>query len=195
MPDENTNDFVQLLERVRGGDDRAAEEIVSRYQVEILREIRLRLTDPRMRRAIDSIDICQSVFGNFFARMTLGQFDLESPAQVRQLLVAMARNRLNDWVRRQQAQRRDQRREVALLEGDAAPAGNADGTPSQQVSAAELIRECRKRLTIDELQIVQQRIDGKSWGEIGQQLGLTADAARRRHARAIERVTQEMGLQ
>src|SRR5262245_65121852 len=97
--------FRDLIRRVRAGDEQAATELVRQYEPEIRREVRLRLTDPGLRRVIDLVDICQSVLGNFFARAALGQFDLGEPRQLLALLVKMARNRLTDWARRQNAER------------------------------------------------------------------------------------------
>ena len=59
MSDETP--FQELIERVRGGDGDAATELVRRYEPAIRRVIRLRLTDARLRRAFDSMDVCQSL--------------------------------------------------------------------------------------------------------------------------------------
>ena len=193
MPDDSA--FDDLMNRVRGGDEAAAEELVRRYEVEIRREIRFRLTDRRLRQVVDSMDICQSILGNFFSRAAMGEFDLESPADLRRLLVTMAANRVTDWARRQNAARRDKRREVSLDASDGGlDAAGHELTPSQQVSAAELLEECRKRMSADELQVVQRRKDGDSWEAIAQDLGATPEALRKRHARAMERVMQELGM-
>src|SRR5262245_2798467 len=109
--------FTELIRRVRGGDAEAAAEIVRRYEPEVRRAIRLRLTDTGLRRVFDSMDICQSVLGNFFVRAAAGQFELEQPEKLLRLLVEMARNKLHDQVSYHQAARRDQRR----LENDSAP--------------------------------------------------------------------------
>ena len=64
---------ADLLGKVRGGDAAAAEELVRTYEPELRRAIRVRLTDARLRRLIDSIDICQSVLAGFFVRTAAGQ--------------------------------------------------------------------------------------------------------------------------
>ncbi len=58
--------FDDLMKPVRSGDEQAAVEMVKAYEPEIRRDVRLRLTDRKLRRTLDSTDICQSVFGNFF---------------------------------------------------------------------------------------------------------------------------------
>jgi len=49
------HDFGELLRLVRAGDADAAAELVRQYEPEIRRTIRVRLTDPRLRRVVDSI--------------------------------------------------------------------------------------------------------------------------------------------
>jgi hypothetical protein len=68
MSDETP--FPELIERVRGGDGDAATELVQRYEPAIRRVVRLRLTDPRLRRAFDSMDVCQSVLASFWPWQT-----------------------------------------------------------------------------------------------------------------------------
>ena len=102
----------ELLSKVRSGDAAAAEELVRSYEPELRRAIRVRLTDARLRRLVDSMDICQSVLAGFFVRTAAGQYDIQSAEELLKLLVTMARNRVIDWVRRANVERRDGRREV-----------------------------------------------------------------------------------
>src|SRR5436305_12736501 len=101
--------FRDLIARVRGGDERAATDLVRRYEPAIRRAVRFRLTDPRLRRTCDSMDVCQSVLLSFFVRAASGQYDLESPEQLLRLLTTMARNKLLNQARQQHAARRDSR--------------------------------------------------------------------------------------
>jgi RNA polymerase sigma factor (sigma-70 family) len=188
--------FRDLIRRVRAGDEQAATELVRQYEPEIRREVRLRLTDPGLRRVIDSVDICQSVLGNFFARAALGQFDLGEPRQLLGLLIKMARNRLTDWARRQNAERRDQCRELSIdantLRGQEPCA--ADPTPSQVVAGKELLEQVRVRMSDEERSIAERRVAGSDWAEIAAELGGTPEGLRKRLARAFDRVATELGL-
>src|SRR6516165_4604099 len=98
-----------LLGRLRAGDPDAARELVEAYEPHLRRMIRLRIRDSRLRRLFDSADICQSVMANFFTRLSLGQYDLESPAQLIRLLESMARNKVATQARKAQVTRRDER--------------------------------------------------------------------------------------
>src|SRR5262249_6864114 len=140
------NSFGALLLRVRAGDGDAAAELMRRYEPAIRVFVRSRLTDPRLRRYLDSVDICQSVFFSFFVRAAAGQYELEQEAQLKKLLGVMALNKLLKHAEKQRAQRRDCRRVEpgALNEGDLAAPGPS---PSSVVSHNELLSEFRRRLT------------------------------------------------
>jgi RNA polymerase sigma-70 factor (ECF subfamily) len=185
--------FADLMSRVRSGDDQAASDFVRIYEPEIRREVRLRLSNPRLRRVFDSLDISQSVFASFFLRARAGDYDLREPGKLLQLLVQMTRNKLAFQARKHQAKRRDHRRlEVADLTQLRILAG-AD-SPSQIASTRELIEEFRSRLTHEERHLAELRTRGRDWAGIAAELGGTPEGRRKQLARAIERVAQELGL-
>ncbi|MHC5541375.1 ECF-type sigma factor, partial [Singulisphaera rosea] len=88
-----STNFTELLARVRAGDGQAAGELVRKYEPVIRVTIRAKLQDARLRRVVDSMDLCQSVMANFFSRAAFGEFDLEAPDQLVGLLVTMAKNK------------------------------------------------------------------------------------------------------
>lgn len=183
------------MRRVRAGDAQAAEELVRTYEPEIRRAVRMYLTDPKMHRVLDSVDICQSVLANFFVRAAAGQFDVEQPEQLLKLLVTMARNRFRDHARGERADRRDNRR---LQTGDSGLLGQAPGrshTPSQIVAGRELLEEVHKRLSEDERKLAKARSEGREWSDIAEEMGVSAEALRKRLSRAMDRVSEELGLE
>jgi RNA polymerase sigma factor (sigma-70 family) len=190
---ESSTDFGALIARLRNGDGEAANELLNRYEDAVRRYIRVRLTDPGLKRQMDSIDICQSVMADFFVRSALGQFDLKTPEQLIALLATMARNRLLNHVKKQRAQRRDVRRLEAFDVIDAQPAATVD-TPSQIAAGREMLDEFRGRLTTEERQLADRRARGDAWVDIARELGGSPDALRVRLARAVERVADELGL-
>src|SRR3954447_9782077 len=74
--------FADFLGRIRAGDEQAAAELVRRYESAVGIEIRMRLASARVRRVLDTMDICQSVLASFFLRVAAGQYDLERPEQL-----------------------------------------------------------------------------------------------------------------
>ena len=187
----DTLSFQALLKQVRAGDQQAARELVQRYEPAIRRAVRFRLADTRMARVLNSMDICQSVLASFFVRAAAGQFDLEKPEQLLKLLVAMARNKLAMQSRAHHRQRRDIRRvQAAGLEQ--ALAGQS--SPSHHVAGQELLQKAQKLLSAEEKRLVELRKEGLAWDAIAQQLGGTAEALRKKLARAVDRVAHQLDL-
>jgi RNA polymerase sigma-70 factor (ECF subfamily) len=183
--------FSELIARVRSGDDRAAADLVRRYEPEVRREVRFLLRDPFLRRSFDSMDICQSVMGSFFLRAALGEYDLGRPEDLIRLLISMTRNKVVDATRRQRAQRRDHRRATSL---EAVELAAATPTPSQIVEGRELLAAFRERLNDEERQLADLRAQGREWADVAQEVGGTAEARRKQLTRAIARVSRELGL-
>jgi RNA polymerase sigma-70 factor (ECF subfamily) len=147
--------------------------------------VRRRLTDPALRQLVDSMDIVQSVLGNFFVRAASGQFALDTPQQVRQLLVTMALNKIRNLARRAPVQ--------SLPPGWEPIA--AEPSPSQVVAAQELLREFLSRLSEEEKRLVALRADGRTWAAIAAELRDAPDALRMKYTRAVVRVMRELGIE
>lgn len=188
---------ADLLGKVRGGDAAAAEELVRTYEPELRRAIRVRLTDARLRRLIDSIDICQSVLAGFFVRTAAGQYDIQTPEELLKLLVTMARNRVVDWARRSQADRRDGRRDVSIEYEDGLQMQFASPQPgpASVLVNRELLEQVRSRLSAEELKLMEQRAEGLDWNQIAATTGDQANAVRMRLTRALDRVAEQLGIE
>lgn len=185
--------FTQLIERVRSGDEQAATQLVQEFEPVVRRELRFRLRDSHARRELDSMDISQSVLGNFFVRVATRQYDLNEPGDLVKLLVTMTRNRVAEQLRTQHRQRRDSRRTVLGVEG--MPLASADPTPSRVLAGKEILELVRQSLSGEERRLVDLRAQGLSWGEIADSLGGSADARRKQMARAIDEIVHKLGLE
>ena len=195
MPKLDQQQFDDLIARVRAGDQSAATELVKVYEPEIRRDVRLRLANSQLRRTLDSTDICQSIFGNFFVRATLGQFDFERPEALLGLLARMAKNKLIDRQRRETAQQPNGSAKMVYGEiaGELHPKSPTQ-SPSSEVAANDLQARIESSLSEDELKIAKMRRDGFSWDEISEEFGETTDALRKRLTRAGDRILSELDL-
>jgi RNA polymerase sigma factor (sigma-70 family) len=185
--------FRALLRRVRSGDPQAAAELVRQFEPAVRRAVRLRLTDPRfcrLQRILDSVDICQSVLGNFFVRAALGQFELETPDDLVALLVTMAYRKLID-------QARKPANRLAVRGGEPTPETIADagGTPCEVAAERELLQEFLRRLTPEERRLADLRAGGLGWNDVAAQVGGTSEGVRKQLERAIRRVAGQLGLE
>jgi len=191
MTDDNT--FAQFIGRIRAGDEQAAGELVKRFEPVIRMEVRMGMRDPSLNRLFDSMDICQSVLGSFFVRAASGQYDLDKPEHLVQLLVQMARNKLASQARQYYRERRDIRRLSEERGGKLDTI--ADGpSPSQVVSGRELLEKFREQLTEEERRLVNWRSQGRSWTEIAAEIGGSPNARCQQLARALDRVSHQLGL-
>jgi RNA polymerase sigma-70 factor (ECF subfamily) len=189
-----SNDTLRaLLDRVRGGNQQAATELVRRYEPALRRAVRLRLRDRQLRRVLDSSDICQAVLLRFFVRVATGRYDLDTPEQVLKLLATMARHQIVNEALHQQAAKRDCRR-VARAGAEEWEATAPGSSPSQHVAAEELLEVARELLAPGEWQLLQLRKEGREWIDVARLLGGTPEGLRKQLARAVARVTQALGL-
>jgi RNA polymerase sigma-70 factor (ECF subfamily) len=192
-PGDGDPPFAEFLRRVRAGDERAAVELVRRYEPALRLEIRLRLTDPELCRLLEPDDLCQSVLKSFFVRAAYGQYHLDSPAKLLALLRAMARHKIAKQARKHRTLRRDLRRDVSLDSG-APPVAAAGPSPSRIVIGREILDALRGRLTAEERRLADLRSQGREWAEITRVLGGTPQARRKQLARAVDRAARELGL-
>ncbi len=187
-------DFEALLRRARTGDADAATELVSRNEPELRRYVRLRLTNPRLRRYLDSVDICQSVLGRFFAGLFSGRYELHSASQLTALLTKMAKNEVCDCVRRQNSGRRggQQLRAMSLQTySDLAVTGFSLSEQSDNREVAGMILD---ELPPYERSLARHRMFGFGWTELAGEFGANADVLRKRFQRATDRAVTRLRL-
>jgi RNA polymerase sigma factor (sigma-70 family) len=184
-------DFAQWMARVRAGDAAAAEELVRRYERAVRVAVRMRLTDPALRRRFDTADVCQSVLRSFFVRAAAGQFDLDDPNDLIGLLVRMAQNKFGELARFHRRERRDARRVTADELPDVAQTGPG---PERHAEGRETLSVLLARLGPQERELAQRRALGQTWAVIASDLGGTPQGHRMRLSRAIDRLAPELGL-
>jgi len=186
--------FRDLVARARRGDADAAHDLVQQYAPHIRRVVRIKMTDPNLLRVVDSMDICQSVLANFFVRISAGQFDLNNPQDLINLLVQMARNKVCDHARRQYADKRNRDRELAGNDEALGEVADPGESPSVFVANKDLLQQALHLLTDEERYLAEQRANGREWSDLAAELGKGAEALRKQYTRALDRVTNELGL-
>jgi RNA polymerase sigma-70 factor (ECF subfamily) len=134
------------------------------------------------------------VLASFFVRAASGQYELDTPEQLLNLLVTMARRKLMNAAAKHRAARRDYRREEAIRSAGPEP---VDPGPDPSLIAAhrELLEEFRRRLSIAERALADGRSAGRSWQELAAEVGEAPNTLRMRLDRALARVTRELGLE
>lgn len=186
--------FAALIERVRAGDQDAAARLVERHAPAVRRAVRFRLTDPRLRSLFDSMDICQSAMGSFFVRAAAGQFEVDSPEQLVNLLSTMARNKLATHARKE-CIRFAVSPSTETLADDLSTAVSNEPDPARITSARELCQNALDLMTAEERDLLELRRQGHAWVDIALTKQSTPVALRKQLSRALDRVLQEVGLE
>lgn len=183
--------FQALMHRLRQGDELAAAEIVRSYEPVLTRLIRVRLLDRRLRRIHGESDVFQSVMGSFFVRVALGQYELRKPEDLLKLLSIMVRNKVAE-----RARRHDVGRDADDLDGSgAAVVPSREPSPSRVAAMRQLVEQARARLAPDLLEVIALRDEELGWKEIAERVGGNPDALRKRLSRAVEEITEELGVE
>ena len=185
--------FAEFVRRIRAGDEQAAAELVRQYEPLVRREIRLGLTEPSLCRVLDSMDICQSVMASFFVQAACGRYDLEEPGQVIKLLIGMAPTSSPLRCARTgpatgRAPAGGDRR--GRIESSGPRGGHSQSDRRRPRSAPCRARAIQRGRT----PVGRAARWGQDWAGIALEMGGTAEARRHQLTRALDRVTQQLGL-
>lgn len=191
-PDVNSDILTTLIQGIKQGNQNSATEFFRQYEPEVRRFIRFRMTDPRLRRLFDSVDVCQSVMARFFNHVRAGRISVEHPLQLLKLLTTMARNSLLDHARKAKVRHRisghDADPDLILNLKDPASAA------VNQIEQADLVTLIRKQMRPDEQLALDKWMLGHGWDALSIEFSCEPDAIRKKLTRAIDRATKELGL-
>ena len=187
------HDFLDLLARVRGGDDSAAAELVRRYERAVLRSVRSRL-GKSMRSAMDSMDVMQSVHRSLLTGVKNQRFRFASPQELIGLAVVMVQRKVaRHWRKLKHfpatGARATEQSAVSPLESIASD----DSTPSQVAAAGDLLDRMLGQLGDLDQQLVRLKLEGHSSVETAQILGKEPAFIRMRWSR-LRQMLRDGGL-
>lgn len=184
-PDENAS--LELVARLKQGDQRAWEELYARYHDRLLLAARTRLGQG-LRRFLQSEDILQSVALEAFR--DLRAFEYRGKGSLDRFLHRLVLNKIRDRADTFGAQKRsgavalDDARLDEIAEPERADIGYRDGERYEQ------LERCLAALPDDLREVLLLRkIDGLGSKEIAERLGKSDDAIRKSYSRAVARLT------
>lgn len=172
----------ELLERVRIGDEQAAQELYDRYVHRLLALARQRMSH-KLRRRVDAEDVVQSACRSFFVRAQHGRFTVKQSGDLWRLLVAITLNKLRMQAKLHRRKKRAMGREESVCAGSCyglAPERIADEpTPDEAAALAEEIELLMADLKPVEREILQLRLQAYTIDEIAEQVGRSERTVRR----------------
>jgi DNA-directed RNA polymerase specialized sigma24 family protein len=121
----------------------------------------------------------------------LGRYELHSADDLCKLLAVMARNQVISLSRRADVRLRQ---EWQPPDGDGDESPSPEEGPGRRAEARALFEQVCRRLTEEERWLAEQRLQGRPWADIAAERCASAEALRKKHDRALERVAQEFGL-
>jgi RNA polymerase sigma-70 factor (subfamily 1) len=187
-----------LLERARGGDGGAYQELFERYRGELERRMRGRVP-LALRKLVDPLDVVQEAIADAVA--SFESFEYRGAGSFGRWLRRILENRLAMLSRRYLGRdRRDVRREVPL---PASASDDARGalpgsvaSPSEQAAGKEWearVSACLACLPDEYREIIRLvKLEGRSLAAAGSAMGRSENAAKKLLGRALLRLQEEL---
>lgn len=180
---------------MRAGEEAAVCELIDGWGDLVRREIRFHLRDSRLNRVVGESDLFQSTFSQVSMGIQLERFDLQSPADLRGLLVKIAQRQVCAVSRFWTAQRRDIRRQVDLGRDVESTVASEGPSASAVLATHEMSEWVLDRLPERSRQVALWRCQGLSWNEITARLetDVSPEAVRKQFSRAVQNRFSEPG--
>jgi len=197
--DEGTPESAEcqrLLQQARTGDSHALECLLGMHRAYLRQLVELRL-DPRLRARVDPSDVVQEA--QLEAVRRLPEYLRDPALPFRLWLRRLAQDRLGMlWRFHFKAARRSVAREIVCPEESSLrlmeQLASAGLTPSQELSRKEQTRRVREAVAAlseaDREILLLRNFEGLSFEEASILLGIEGATARRRHGRALIRLTR-----
>jgi len=184
--------FAELLDRVKAGDNDAAQTVWKLYQPAVIRLLRQKLPAHR-RREFDEEDVAASAFLSFFDGLAASRFrDLDGPDNLWNLLAVIAGRKAQAYLKRQSRRKRGDGRvrgESVFEDGNDARRGgiNQIGDPSPSAAVVsdfvDEVQDLLNHLERDDLQkVALLKLEGCTVAELARELQMTQRAVQRRLA-------------
>jgi RNA polymerase sigma factor (sigma-70 family) len=174
--------FAALMERLRSGEDEAANAVFERYTRQLVALARRRL-DERFAGKVDPEDLVQSAYKSFFVRQLTGQLDLGNWKSLWGLLAIITLRKVADRTAYYQADKRDAGREVGWQSSI-----DREPSPDEAVLLTEIVEALFRDLDADERPILELSLQGLTAPEISEQLGRAERSVRRLRERVRKRL-------
>jgi RNA polymerase sigma factor (sigma-70 family) len=169
-----------LLERLRAGDEQAAEAVFCRYFQRLTLLARSRLS-ARLARRTDPEDIVLSVYRSFFVEARAGRFVLSRGGDLWRLLASITKHKLLRQARRELAGRRSIEAELPLDQVDEGRFQRRENEPAPQdaIALADELEHIFSSLDALGRRVLELRLQAAQIAEIAKDTGRSERTIRR----------------
>jgi RNA polymerase sigma factor (sigma-70 family) len=185
---EPTSDFLTLIALARAGDNDAMARLIQDYEPKV-RVVARAMLGPVLRPYLDSADLVQSVHKSLMLGLRGDKFVLSRPEDLLGLTLTLVRRKVaRHWrrLRRQQQGGRanDEIGLAELLRSLTSPHED----PARAAEFNDQLHELCRHLSPDDRRMLEMRLDGYTFPEIGDVLGVHSVALRVRMTRLRQRL-------
>jgi RNA polymerase sigma-70 factor (ECF subfamily) len=180
--------FLDLMTRLRGGEDDAAEAVFRRFLEPLIGVARTHL-GRLLRSKVDPEDVVQSAYRSFFLRARQGQFEWTSWDGLWRLLARITVCKCVNRMAFFRMQKRDATREASTADENLMQRV-IDSTPTAEQAAilVETTADLLRGLDADSRPILELLLQGHTVQEVSSQTGWAERTVRRVRQRARERL-------
>ena len=182
-----------LLERLRAGDEQAAEAVFSRYFQRLTLLARSRLSS-RLAHRTDPEDIVLSVYRSFFVQVRAGRFVLSRGGDLWRLLASITKHKLLRQARRELAGRRSIDAELPLGQVDEEQFLRRENepTPEAAIALADELEHIFSSLDALGRRVLELRLQAAQLSEIAEDTGRSERTIRRTLAQIRELMAKRL---
>lgn len=192
---DRPDDDLERIAAFKAGSESAARELFDKYCERLMALARRRI-GTRMTGRIDPEDVLQSAFRTFFARVRNDEFSFHGEDDLCKLLVRLTVRKALRQVAHHRAAKRNPEREAGHGDDEADLMGqiaSCNPTPEMEVAVVDEIGRFVARLTVQEREILELRLQGFTPVEVAEKLG-TYDRKVRRVLDRLQELAKAEGM-
>lgn len=191
---------LTLVTQAKAGDGQAFNKLMERYLQRILRIVRARLGS-KLREKLESMDVVQNVMVRVVK--SFNKFEVKDESAFLHWVSKLVQNEIRDLADYHHAKKRDLTKEIDEKASEVSQGKMTEQlpettiyTPSVIVRLKQEVKELEKamdQLTEKDREVlIMRQYEGMAFKDIGEELKIGAEAARKQYARAMDRLTDLM---
>ena len=173
---------VNILQRLKDGDQNAATELHDRYAHRLIALARSRISS-KLARRVDPEDVVQSVYRSFFAHADDDRYVFEKSGDMWRLLSSITVNKVLRQVQKHRRQKRSIDAEQSVMtpgtEGFAPEMLASGPSPSDALTMIEELENVMSEIDPTHRQVLELRLQGRSTEEIAVEINRSERTIRR----------------